>query len=303
VLATTCFDNRSGLSGENRGPLTLYKVAEGVFVHRGEVAVMTRANEGGIANIGFVVGRDAVAVVDTGGSTTEGERLVAAIRTVTDKPIRYIVNTHMHPDHVFGNAAFLPEGGAFVGHRNLAQALAVRGPFYLKAFRKLMGDELIERVRIIPPTETVNDRIRLDLGDRTIALTAWPTAHSDCDLTVLDETTGTLFAGDLVFVGHIPVLDGSIVGWLGVMDGLAQIPARRVLPGHGPILSDWPGALQAQRRYLERLAQDVRRMIAQGTPLAVAAQSAGRSEENAWELFEEYNARNATAAFAELEWK
>jgi quinoprotein relay system zinc metallohydrolase 2 len=302
-LSTFCFSNHSVSSEENVGPLALYQVAEGVFVHRGVVAVMTRENEGSIANIGFVVGRDAVAVIDSGGSTREGERLLAAIRAITDKPIRYIVNTHMHPDHVFGNAAFVREGGTFVGHRNLAQALAVRGPFYLKAFRKLMGDELIDSVRLVPPAEIVEDRIGLDLGGRTIVLTAWPTAHTDCDLTVLDETTGTLFAGDLVFVGHVPVLDGSIVGWLAVMDALAQIPARHVVPGHGPILSNWPRALEAQRRYLERLAQDVRDMIARGTPLAAAARTAGRSEENAWDLFEEYNARNATAAYAELEWK
>jgi quinoprotein relay system zinc metallohydrolase 2 len=303
ALSTHGFDFRSGSAQENPGPLALYQVADGVFVHRGAVALMTKENEGGTANIGFVVGRDAVAIIDTGGSTREGERFVAAIRTVTSKPIRYIINTHMHPDHVFGNAAFLPEGGTFVGHRNLAQALAVRAPFYLNAFKKLMGDELIASVRIIPPRQVVEDRLRLDLGERAITLAAWPTAHTDCDLTVLDEATGTLFAGDLVFVGHVPVLDGSLIGWLTVMDALGEIPARHVVPGHGPILDDWPAALQAQRRYLERLEHDVRGMIARGTPLAIAARTAGRSEEHAWDLFEEYNARNATAAFAELEWK
>jgi glyoxylase-like metal-dependent hydrolase (beta-lactamase superfamily II) len=167
----------------------------------------------------------------------------------------------------------------------------------------LMGEELISRVRIIPPTRIVEDRIRLDLGGRTLALVAWPTAHTDCDLTVLDDTSGILFAGDLVFVGHIPVLDGSIIGWLAVIDALVQVRAAQLVPGHGPVLSDWRSALQSQRSYLERLTQDVRAMIAKGTPLAIAAKSAGRSEENAWNLFEEYNSRNATAAFAELEWK
>jgi len=87
------------------------------------------------------------------------------------------------------------------------------------------------------------------------------------------------------------------------MDDLARIPAQRVLPGHGPMIDDWPAALQAQRRYLDLLTMDVRGLIKRGVPLAEAAGRAGRAEKDRWKLFEEYNARNATAAFAELEWE
>ena len=119
---------------------------------------------------------------------------------------------------------------------------------------------------------------------------------------MLDETTQTLFAGDLVFLQHIPVVDGSLRGWLAAMNELSRIPARQVVPGHGP-LAEWPLALAGERRYLERLAQDCRALIASGASLAQAAATAGLSEKPLWELFEEYNARNATAAFAELEWE
>jgi glyoxylase-like metal-dependent hydrolase (beta-lactamase superfamily II) len=94
--------------------------------------------------------------------------------------------------------------------------------------------------KLIPPTQLVNDTLTLDFGARTLGLKAWRTAHTDNDLTILDEQSGTLFASDLIVARHVRVLDGSILGWLAVLDELALIQPKRILPGHGPVIDNWP---------------------------------------------------------------
>jgi quinoprotein relay system zinc metallohydrolase 2 len=280
----------------------LEEIAPGVLAHKGQIAMMSRENAGDIANLGAVVGDDAVAVVDAGGSLIEGKAFLAALRERTPKPIRYVIATHAHPDHVFGVSAFVAEGAVFVGHKNLPRALAARGEHYLSSFQEAMGDALTGTT-LVSPTVTVENETTLDLGGRKIVLRAWPRSHSDCDLTVLDEKTGTLFAGDLLFMGHVPVVDGSLLGFLAVAGDLAKISARRVVPGHGPLVAPWPQALDDERAYLRRLTGDLRAAIKKGESVAQTAKQAGESERSKWSLFDEYNGRNATAGFAELEWE
>jgi quinoprotein relay system zinc metallohydrolase 2 len=281
----------------------LSEIADGIFAFRGKNELMTSGNEGAICNLGLVVGDEAAAVIDSGGSLVEARAFIGAIKEVTPKPVRFLINTHMHPDHIFGNAAFRDIGATIVGHTNLPRALEARGAFYLRNYRNQLGEALMEGVEIVPPAQLVADRSELDLGGRVLDLRAWKAAHTDNDLTVLDARTRTLFAGDLVFMEHLPTLDGSLLGWIRQMDALAAIDARRVVPGHGPVPADWPAALEAQRRYFEILAGDVRQAITEGRPLAETVKTAGRSEASNWALFDEYNERNATAAYAELEWE
>jgi quinoprotein relay system zinc metallohydrolase 2 len=280
----------------------LREIAPGVYAHQGLDAVAGQHNLNGIANLGLIVGDEAVAVVDPGGSVAQGREFLRAIRSITPKPVRYVILTHVHPDHWFGAAAFEGLGATFVGHRNLSRSLAARGEFYLHSFTRYLGP-LIEDVRIVQPTLLVTGDTVLDLGHRRILLKAWPAAHTDNDLTVLDETSSVFFASDLVFLRHTPVVDGSLLGFLKVIDELRQVPARLVVPGHGPVGVAWPAALDAEQAYFARLARDLRQLVAKGATIGEAADTAGQSEKSNWLLFDDYNARNATAGFAEVEWE
>ncbi|WP_083240439.1 quinoprotein relay system zinc metallohydrolase 2 [Methyloceanibacter methanicus] len=279
------------------------EVAPGVFVHQGRYEVQSAANGGDIANASFVVGSDSVAVIDTSGSAKLGAELRDAIRAVTDKPIKYVINTHMHPDHVFGNAAFEQDKPDFVGHYKLARALGTRKDGYLAANEQMIGADGFAGSKIVLPTVGIKEATKLDLGGRELLLEPQPTAHTDNDLIVTDLKTGTLFLGDLLFSVHVPTIDGSIKGWLEVLDAMGQRKAARVVPGHGPKTMELPEALEPEQRYLSAIADDVQQQIAAGKTLEQATASAGFSEKDAWKLFDQYHVRNVTAAFAELEWE
>jgi quinoprotein relay system zinc metallohydrolase 2 len=283
--------------------LEVSEVAPGIFVHQGRYEIQSPENRGDMANASFVVGSDAVAVIDTLGSAVAGRELRSAIRAVTGKPIRYVINTHMHPDHVFGNAAFKEDNPDFVGHYKLARGLGSRAERYLAINKQMLGADAFEGIEIILPTLAVEKRLELDLGGRTLVLETQPTAHTDNDLTITDIATNTLFLGDLLFSVHVPTLDGSIRGWLALIDELSRKDAARVVPGHGPHAMELPEALQPEQRYLAAIATDVRQLIKDGKTLEEATKTAGFSERDAWKLFDHYHVRNVTAAFAELEWE
>ncbi len=284
-------------------PAEVTEVAPGVFVHRGRYEVQSPDNRGDIANAGFVVGSEAVAVIDTSGSAEMGRELRETIRSVTDEPIRFVINTHMHPDHVLGNAAFKDDKPNFVGHYKLARALGTRADSYIAANKQMLGEKAFAGSEIILPTQGVKEPTTLDLGDRTLLLESQETAHTDNDLIVADTKTDTLFLGDLLFSVHVPTLDGSITGWLALLDRLGKRQAARVVPGHGPASMELPKALEPEQKYLATIAADVRRLIKEGKTLSEATKTAGFSQRDAWKLFDQYHVRNVTSAFAELEWE
>lgn len=282
-------------------PLSVEEIAPGVFVHIGGIDIPTPDNQGDLANLGFIVGEDAVALIDAGGSRAVGEALYRAVRNVTDKPIRWIILTHMHPDHVLGAEVFAEAGATLIGHEKLDRALRARAEGYEARIDTLIGPEAFMGTQAAFPSEAVADSRTLDLGNRILELRALPTAHTDNDVTVLDKQTGILFTGDLVFDTHIPALDGSLTGWIDVLDRMKGI--ERIVPGHGKAPLPWSSGAEATKRYLRVLAADTRKAIRNGESISTAIGHIAESERTRWKLFDEFNTRNATAAYGELEWE
>jgi quinoprotein relay system zinc metallohydrolase 2 len=282
--------------------LEMTEVAPGNYVHYGSLEERSPANLGDQANIGFIVGEACVAVVDPGGSLAVGAALRAALRRVSDKPICYVIITHMHPDHFFGAAAFREDQAVVVGHENLPRALAMRARPYLNALRRDLG-ELAAGSEVIAPTRLVHDETVLDLGGRTIRLRAWPAAHTDNDLTVFDEATATLWVSDLLFVDHTPVVDGTITGFIEVLGRLESLDARRYVPGHGRSDRPWPAVLEPERSYLSLIVRETRAAIKGRRTIEEATDEVGLTERAHWVNFDAFHRRNVTTAYAELEWE
>ncbi|MBS1212846.1 MAG: metallo-beta-lactamase family protein [Proteobacteria bacterium] len=283
-------------------PLTLQEVASGVYVHQGVHALPDRHNRGEIANIGFIQGERCVAVIDTGGSPAQGRALRSAVGAITKVPVCYVINTHVHPDHIYGNRAFRQPGVIFIGHRKLPQAMSARASYYLdKAAQDL--DIGLQKEDFVFPDETVESTRELDLGGRKLTLTAHGAAHTDSDLSVFDDKTQTLWLADLLFIGHIPVVDGSLNGWLADLEKLRKKEAKLAIPGHGPVVTEWPKASDAELAYLLMLQTEIRAALKAGKTMEQALVEVGQSAKGRWDLFDDFHKRNISTAFAELEWE
>ncbi|MGH8196427.1 MAG: quinoprotein relay system zinc metallohydrolase 2 [Woeseiaceae bacterium] len=282
------------------GAADFQEIADGVYVRAGRTALLFDADN--VANTGFIIGTRCVAVIDTGGSVAEGRAIDDAIRKLTELPVCFVINTHVHPDHILGNKAFDRENVTFAGHAKLPRAMALRGDTYLERAAEHSG-EAADASQIVLPERTVEGEVQLDLGARILILRAHATAHTDNDLTVFDERTATLFLGDLAFLEHLPVLDGSINGWLGELDTLMRRKAERVVPGHGPTHAGWPAAGEPTVDYLRDLRAATLEWIANGGELGEAQEAIKVNHPERWRLVEEYHKRNIGAAFAELEWE
>jgi len=232
----------------------------------------------GRTNAGFVVGDEAVLVVDALMTPGLARELQEDVRRVCDRPIRYLVNTHYHGDHTFGNEVFAPT--PIISHQRCREEMAERGEASLRRFatmRPELASEL-EGVRIRLPDVTFSESLTVDLGGITAQLTHPGPAHTGGDTFVYVPERRALFAGDLLFARMVPFMaDGHPQGWVQALERLEPLDADAVVPGHG---------LMATRKEL----REQRDLLADLCAVAAEALRSGVGEEEAasWPRLEKY---------------
>ncbi len=285
------------------------EIADGVYVRQGEHG--TPFVDQNFANMGFIVGDECVAVIDSGASPAEGEAMKCAIAATTSVPVCYLIVTHYHFDHALGSLPFKADDDGnsveLIGHAKLGRALAGSAEYYIEQITansaiELGKEHFVEPDRVV----SVGEPLTLALGGRTLTLSAHAPAHTDNDVSVFDDKTETLWLSDLLFVEHVPTLDvslGDSGGWLDTLSELKAKKAARAVPGHGPVSVDWPSGALDIERYFKTLRDEIRAMIQAGETLQHAQENAGLAESERWKMFDFHHKRTIVNIFTELEWE
>lgn len=215
----------------------LTKIADNVYSYV-DTKNSSPANSYG-ANAGIIIGKDGIIVIDTLISAKEAKRFIRDIKAISKKHVKYVVNTHYHLDHTFGNSEFAKLGALIISHTNDGNNLKTHGETALKNAKNYgLSEKDMKGTKISYPVLTFNERMEIDLGDRKIELIYFRQSHTDGSIMVYLPDKKVLFAGDILFTGYHPFMgEGDIEGWLKTLDYIMTMDAEKIIPGHGPVSS------------------------------------------------------------------
>jgi uncharacterized sulfatase len=263
------------------------RVATDVYAFIGKTEDFDTVNGGNIVNTAFIVAPQGVIVIDSGPSLRYGRQMRQAIAAVTKKPVALVINTHHHPDHFLGNQAFADVPiAALAETRN---GIAADGNAFAENLFRMSGDWM-KGTEVQLPGKTLNAG-RLDVAGRSLRLVALD-GHTGADLVVVDETSGVVFAGDLVFNGRAPTTPhADVAHWLKALDQLDSLTRepgfRTLLPGHGVPTADaapirltraWLNWLTAALRDAAKAGLDMNEVLARPLPAEFASLPVAVSE-------------------------
>jgi cyclase len=273
---------------------TLKQIGQGVYA-----AISPDHSKAG-SNAGFILGSNAVLVVDTFMTTDAAKELLAEIRKVTSQPIRYVVNTHYHLDHTGGNAVFAEAGATIVAHRNVYSWLRTENLKFLGPSPKPEEKARVES--LVLPDIVYSDAIDLHLGARLIQVRYMP-GHTGGDSVVIVPDANVVFGGDLVWQKHLPnLIDASTQPWIQTLAKLLQEhPSAIFASGHGDLatpadVSDFGGYLTALRTDVAKAQSDGK----SGQELVQAVTAVLKEKYGQWGFFDHFVTHNIQQTADEL---
>lgn len=233
------------------------EVAAGVWMVQGESALGSSANRNFISNAAFVVTQDRVVVIDALGSPALATELLAQIRRVTPLPVRHVIVTHYHADHVYGLQVLRAAGAEVIAHERADEYLqSDTAQLRLKASREDLFPWIDEHTRLVAPDRRLSGPTTLVLGGTRFEIGHAGPAHTPEDLVVWLPERRVLLVGDLVFRGRIPFVGlADSGGWVQALDRLLAYDAQVIVPGHGGVSRSARADLQLTRDYLVHLRQ------------------------------------------------
>ena len=262
----------------------------------------TRENGGFRMNLGFVVGKEGVAVIDAGYGEVMGEAMLAQIRAITDRPVKYAINTNSQPHRIMGNPAFRRAGAETIAAAEAVPRITAEGPAYAATIAEVLGLPPVSVAAPAAPDRVVEQETALDLGGVRLRLLSVGQAHTEGSLVAVVEPDRVVFAGDVLYGGRLLALlpESRLAGWIGAFERLRDFNGFRFVPGHGE-----PGPLPDFEHptfdYLTTLKGHMDRALDQGVDLQDAIDSLDQSS---WADLADYDAlagRNAHQAYLQRE--
>lgn len=276
------------------------KIATDVYVAIAPNEAPSASNRGFVSNQGFIIGQSGVIAIGTGASERQGEATLAAIRSLTRKPIVLAINLQATPDHVLGNRSFVRRNVPILAHRETDRFMVYNCATCIRNVRKAVGSRRMGAAALAEPNQLIDETRTLVAGGRELEVIYYGVTFQAGSIALLDRRSGTLFAGEMVSLNRVPdVRNADLAKWQKALQDIAGSSASLLVPGHGQVCA--PSRALETRSYLADLRSSVETAYERGVPMQDAAQAAPLEAYSGWALYRTLHPSNVHFTYLKIE--